>query len=98
MNYILSIILAVAGIFVLIRNKSASIWLRHFFSIRFKESGGTNTVFGSIDPNKPVNAFTYRMIVIFAAIFMLIMAFHFAFGPIYTGSASQNGSILQTQM
>ena len=98
MNYILSIILAVVGIFVLLRNKSASVWLRQFFSTRFNESGGANTVFGSIDPNKPVNAFTYRMVVIFAAIFMLVMAFHFAFGPIYTGSASQNDSILQIQI
>jgi hypothetical protein len=72
--------------------------LRQFFSTRFNESSGTKTAFGSIDPNKPVNAFIYRTVVIFAALFMLIMAFHFAFGPIYTGSASQNGSILQTTM
>jgi hypothetical protein len=55
----------------------------------------TNSVFGSVDPNRPVNAFTYRLVVIFAAMFMLTMAFHFAIGPIYTGEDSQNGSLLQ---
>lgn len=97
MKYLLSIILAVTGLVLLAKNKSASVWLRGFFSRRFKESGGTDTFLGSVDPNKSINAFTYRIVVIFSGLFFLIMAFVATFGPIYTGSASQNGSMLEVQ-
>ena len=97
MNTILALLLTVFGVTLLVKNKSASLKLRSFFSQRFNDAGGAETLLGSIDPNRPVNAFTYRLVVVFFAIFLILFAFNVAFGPIYTYQSSGENSILNVK-
>jgi hypothetical protein len=60
-----------------------------FFARRHSGTfGRLATYLGWDDPNRPFNRILYRVIVIFVGIFVLIMAFHAFFGPIYIGSAA----------
>jgi len=93
MHYILSLILAVAGLTVLIWNKPLSVQLGHFYAHRFRMTFGRLSQFLEWDnPTKPSNVFLYRLVVIFIGLFCLIMAFHFFFGTIYIGNTEPVGT------
>ena len=91
MRYFLAIVLAIAGLGILIWNKPLSKRFGAFYSQRF------GMTFGKLarylrwdDPTRLFNRFLYRGFVITAGVILLIFAFAAFFGPIYVGSAAQN--------
>jgi hypothetical protein len=96
MNYLLAFVLAVAGLAILIWNRKLSTDFGRFFARRYSMTFGRIAHYlGWDDPNKTFNVFLYRSIVFFLGLFLLLMAFHAAFGTIYTGSAAgQTESLL----
>src|SRR5262245_9494770 len=97
MNYFLAFVLAVSGLAVLTWNKTLSIRFGRFTAHRHSVTFGRLAHYlGWDDPNKPFNVFLHRSLVILFGLFLLLMAFHAAFGTIYTGSATlPSGSLLQ---
>jgi hypothetical protein len=75
MNYLLAAIFAVAGIAILIWNKSLSDKLGAFYARRFAlQFGRLAHVLGWDDPNKPFNRFMSRGFIITAGTIFLIFA------------------------
>ena len=98
MNYLLGTLLAIAGLAVLICNKSLSTrWITFNAEKVSKGFGRFARFLGWDNPNRPFIIFLYRLLTIMLGIFLLIMAFHAAFGTIYTGSAAATRSLLQVQ-
>jgi hypothetical protein len=97
MKFLLAAILAIAGVAILVRNKSLSEKLSIFYSQRFSATFGKLAQFlGWDDPTTPLNKFMYRGFVITVGIILLVFAFTAFFGPISTGSAVQpTNSLLQ---
>ena len=97
MNYLLGVILAAAGIGVLIWNRSLSNRFAHFSAHRYSMTFGRLAhALGWDDPTKSSNVLLYRTLVILLGRFLLIMSFHSFFGTIYIGAAAQPpDSILQ---
>jgi hypothetical protein len=99
MNYLLGLFLSIAGVLVLLNNKRLSTRLGNFYASRFSATFGRLAHFlGWDNSNKPFNVFLYRAVVVFFGLFLLIMAFHSFFGPIYLGSAAPRmDTLLQVQ-
>jgi len=87
MMYILSLISAFLGIVCLIRYKSLSQSITGLYVRKSPK------VFGiPFDWESPKYRIIVKIVVILFGIFLLIMAFHFAFGTIYIGSAQPDGA------
>jgi hypothetical protein len=99
MNYLLGILLSIAGAVVLLNNKRLSIQLGKFYANRFSATFGRLAHFlGWDSPNKPFNVFLYRAVVVLFGLFFLIIAFNSFFGTIYLGSAAPHmDTLLQVQ-
>jgi hypothetical protein len=97
MSYLLAATLAIAGIAIIVRNKSLSEKLGSFYSQRFSATFGKLAhVFGWDDPTSSFNKFMYRGFVITVGIILLVFAIAAFFGPIETESAvQQTNSLLQ---
>jgi hypothetical protein len=90
MNYVLGIILTIAGTAVLIWNKSLSVRWRAFNANQVnRRFGRLGSFMGWNDSNRPFIVFLYRLLTIMLGLFLWLMAFHYFFGTIYTGSAAQ---------
>ena len=90
MNYLLSAVLGMAGITILVWNKTLSQKFGEFYSPRFSATFGKLAHYlGWDDPTKPFNRFMYRGFIITAGIILIILALAAFFGPIYIGSAVQ---------
>jgi hypothetical protein len=98
MNYLLSAVLAIAGIGILIRNKTLSEKLGTFYARRYSATFGKPArVLGLDNPNTPFNKFMYRAFVITAGIILLVFAAAALFGTNFVGpSAQSSNSLLQT--
>jgi hypothetical protein len=88
MNYPLAIVFAVLGVAVLFWSKTLSDRFLQFSVRRYSET------FGRLahhlkwdDPKNPTMIWLHRLLVAVLGAFLLLMAFHFFFGTIYTGSA-----------
>ena len=98
MNYILGISLAVAGIAILIWNRSFSAGWLAFNANQAKGFGRLASYLGWDDPNRPFTRFLYRLLTIMLGLFLLAMAVHSIFGVFYVGSAAQpDNTILKVQ-
>jgi hypothetical protein len=98
MNYILGGVLALAGIAVLIWNKSLSERWLAFNAKQVGAFGRLASFFSWDDPNRPFGRFLYRLLTIMLGLFLLLMAFHSFFGAVYIGSAVQpTNTILEVQ-
>jgi hypothetical protein len=99
MNYFISFIFAVAGIAVILYNKSLSQKIGAFYSRRFNRSfGALAQILRVEDPNGPLNRFMYRGFVITTGIIFLIFALAALFGTNFVGPSSMPGqSFLQAQ-
>jgi len=80
--YLISLLFALAGITCIVRYKSFSEGLARFYARR-----STKTLGVRFEWESPRYRVVFKAVVIGLGIFLLIMAFHFAFGTIYTGSA-----------
>lgn len=95
MNYVFGMILSITGALVLINSKGLSTRLGVFYANRFSATFGRLAhSLGWDDPTKPFNALLYRAAVIIFGVFLLVMAFHSVFGPIYLGSAAPRSNTL----
>jgi hypothetical protein len=80
--YIISLLFALAGLTCIVRYKSFSEHLVQFYARRSKRELGIH-----FEWEKPRYRIVFKAVVIGFGVFLLIMALHFAFGTIYTGSA-----------
>jgi hypothetical protein len=97
MNYLLAVLLGIAGLLVLFWSKPLAKRFGHFTAERHAMTFGKFAHdLGWDDPDKKFNIFLHRSLVIGLGLFLLLMALHSWFGTIYTGSAIQANSILET--
>ena len=88
MNYFLAIVFLIAGITCFIWYKTLYRAYAEFMAKRFHEEfGSLARIMGWDDPSNRWQLIIYKGSVIALGVFLLAMAFHFAFGTIYTGSA-----------
>jgi hypothetical protein len=102
MKYLLVVTFAIAGIVILIWNKSLSQKFGAFYAQRFSLQFGTLAHFlGWDNPSKRFNKFMYRGFVITAAIILLIFAFAAFTGTNFVGPSTKatqpSNSLLQVQ-
>ena len=89
MNYPLAFVFGVLGLAVLFWSRTLSDRFLQFSVRRY------SVTFGKLahelrwdDPTNPRMIWLHRLLVAVLGCFLLLMAFHFFFGTIYTGSAS----------
>ena len=84
MNYLFGTVLAIAGVTILIYNKSFAARWRIFNANQFNKSlSNIAKAFRWDNPDRPFVVFLFRLLTIFLGIFLLIVAFHSFFGTIY---------------
>jgi hypothetical protein len=84
MNYLLGFILGILGFIFLFWNKLISLKLAKFYSNQFNlHSKKIGDSLGWTNPTKPFNLFLCRIVVVFVAIFLLILALHLFFGTLF---------------
>jgi hypothetical protein len=89
------VVLATAGISILIWNKSLSNRFLQFSTRRNAAACPKSSHdMGWDEPKNPRLIRLHRLLVILAGCFLLLMAFHLFFGTIYTGSARPPDTIL----
>ena len=91
---LVGVVLAAAGISVLIWNRTLSRRFAVFTAHRHRTAGGITSNFRWGDPQRPFTLFLHRALVIFFGLMLLIMSFHSFFGTVYTGSARPPDTIL----
>ena len=97
MNYFLALICAVAGIACFVWYKTLHRSLARFYAKRFHEEfGDLATTMRWDNPEDRWNLLIYQTGIFFLGVSLLAMAFHFAFGTIYTGSALPPGHFRRT--
>jgi amino acid transporter len=91
-------ILTIAGVAVLIWNKSlAARWRTFTTHQQSKVFDRLAHFLGWDNADRPFAVFLYRFMTIFLGVFLLIMAFHSFFGTIYTGSPALEPTTLLTR-
>jgi hypothetical protein len=88
MNYVFSLLFALGGISCFVWYKRLYHAYAEFMAKRYHEQfGGLARIMGWDDPNNRWQLIIYKGGVIALGMFLLVMAFHFAFGTVYTGTA-----------
>jgi hypothetical protein len=92
---LIGVVLAAAGISILIWNKSLS---NRFLQFSARRNAAAYPKLSHDlrwdDPTNPMMVWLQRLLVVILGCFLLLMSFHFFFGTIYTGSARPPGTIL----
>lgn len=99
MNYFLAAALAIAGIAILIWNRTLAEKLGGFYARRYVATFGNIAHYLGLDnPSSALNRFMYRGFVITAGIILLIFALAALFGTNFVGPSAQSpGSLLQNK-
>ncbi len=100
MNYLFATVLALAGVGILIRNKTLAERLGAFYARRYSATFGKSARFLGLDnPNTSLNKFMYRGFIITAGIILLIFALAAFMGTNFVGPSAETvvstGAILR---